>query len=303
METTALTDSFLAALADADGDGTTEVLPASDLEAALAERLATARAAWPDVDVTGAAFAAHLGRVVAAGAPAGDVVARLAKLRTSDLYLALGCAHGNPAAVQAFEDNVLNVVPAALSRLRVPPATVDEIRQQVRQRLLVPRDDRPPRVADYTGRGDLRNWVRATAVRTGLNFLRKHRREVAVSDDDRIMSAFPSPEDDPELAHMKGLYRRQFKQAFVDALASLDKQDIALLRLYHVDDLTIDEVGAIYGVHRVTAFRRITRARERLVASTRQTLQAALAITPTELESVMRLIHSQLDISVATYLK
>ena len=79
--------------------------------------------------------------------------------------------------------------------------------------------------------------------------------------------------------------------------------EITLLRLYHVDDLTIDQVGAIYGVHRVTAFRRITRARERLVAGTRRALQTSLAITPTELDSVMRLIHSQLDISVATYLK
>jgi transposase len=37
------------------------------------------------------------------------------------------------------------------------------------------------------------------------------------------------------------------------------------LRYHHVDGLNIDEIGAIYRVHRVTAFRWLEKAKEQLV--------------------------------------
>jgi RNA polymerase sigma-70 factor (ECF subfamily) len=58
----------------------------------------------------------------------------------------------------------------------------------------------------------------------------------------------------------------------------------------------------MYRVHRSTAARQVARTRDALLAATRRALMARLHIGRREFESIMRLISSQLDVSVATFL-
>jgi RNA polymerase sigma-70 factor (ECF subfamily) len=108
--------------------------------------------------------------------------------------------------------------------------------------------------------------------------------------------------DDPELAYMKQRYRGDFKQAFLDTLAALSPRDQTLLRYHHVDSLNIDEIGAIYRVHRVTAYRWLEKAREALVIGIQQRLKERLRLNQGELDSVLRLIRSQLHLSLVRHL-
>jgi len=291
-----LVDSFLSCL---DESARAQAAQTSALHLVLDELVANAHDEWPDIAVPADEFLGYLAERLPG---AGELVAELRGVRASDLYLACGCARGDSRAIAAFERRYLAVVEGALARMNIPPSTRDEVRQLVRHKLFVAEPDNAARISDYAGRGDLRNWVRATAVRTCLNLLRKHKREVAL-DDDRMLAAFPAAEDDPELAHMKDLYSVEFKQAFADALRGLEDRPKNLLYHYYVDELTIDQIGAIYRVHRVTAFRWINKAREELVASTHQNLQQRLDVTPHEMESILRLIRSELDMSIARYLK
>src|SRR5262249_12401783 len=108
--------------------------------------------------------------------------------------------------------------------------------------------------------------------------------------------------DDPELAYMKRTYSNEFKQAFGEALAGLGAREQTLLRYHHVDGLNIDEIGAIYRVHRVTAFRWLEKAKEQLVERTLETLPTRLRITSKELDSVLRMIRSQIHLSLVRQL-
>jgi RNA polymerase sigma-70 factor (ECF subfamily) len=83
-----------------------------------------------------------------------------------------------------------------------------------------------------------------------------------------------------------------FERAFAEAVALLPARDRNLLRFHLIDRLGIDQIAAIYHVHRATAARRLACARGALVASTRARLRCQLAIDTTELASVMRLIES-----------
>ena len=65
---------------------------------------------------------------------------------------------------------------------------------------------------------------------------------------------------------------------------------------------TVDDLGALYKVHRATAARWIAAAREHLVEETRQRMIAHLRIGPAEYDSILELIHSQLDVSVSRVL-
>src|SRR5262249_4210651 len=153
----------------------------------LSEIMRAARAAWPGIVVADDEFVAYL----AARLPAGDdAVAALGALRTNDLFLACACARGDAAALRAMESGPLGEVAAAVARSGLRGVPIEDVMQTVRRVLFVASADAPPRIADYRGTGDLRSWLRITAVRAALKLLRKERHEVAV--DDEVLAALPS---------------------------------------------------------------------------------------------------------------
>jgi RNA polymerase sigma-70 factor (ECF subfamily) len=232
--------------------------------------------------------------------------AALDGLRPADLYLACACAKGSTAAINAFDRDYMREVDIALARMRIGPPRLHDVKQLVRQRLFVGggtagAPTSAGKISEYGGRGDLRRWVRSVAVRTCLNELRKGKREVLV-DDDHLIAQHAVTSDDPEVEYMKRTYSNEFKAAFGDALAALGPREQTLLRYHHVDGLNIDEIGAIYRVHRVTAFRWIEKAKEQLVKTTLDTLKTRLKLPASELESVLRMIRSQIHLSLVRHL-
>ena len=71
-----------------------------------------------------------------------------------------------------------------------------------------------------------------------------------------------------------------------------------LLRHSVIDGLGIDQIAAIYHVHRATAARQLKQARTTLVDATRERMRIALRVSETELESIMRMIMSLADITL-----
>nr|WP_316629172.1 sigma-70 family RNA polymerase sigma factor [uncultured Brevundimonas sp.] len=269
-----------------------------DLETRIATMVDEGRTQWPELVVEPTAFASFVASHIPEGRRADE---SLAALRAGDLYLTCACSGGDQAALLAFDSRYMREIELALSRMRISSSQVDEVKQLVRQKLFVPDRGRPGRIVDYSGRGDLRRWVRSIAVRTCLNQMRKGKRELPTQDD-RVFDAMSARGDDPELAYMKQRYRNEFRQAFVQALDSLTDRQQNLLRYHHVDELNIDEIGAIYRVHRVTAYRWLEKARSALVVKTQKALRAQLNVEQRELESIMRMIRSQLHLSLVRHL-
>jgi RNA polymerase sigma-70 factor, ECF subfamily len=274
----------------------------ADLDRRLWTLVAEGRAAWPDLAVDAVDVVTFVGRQVTP-----DLAeASLEGLRPADLYLACGCAKQLPQAIAAFDRDYMREVDIALARMRIGPPRLADVKQLVRQRLFVGggtagAPTSPGKIADYGGRGDLRRWVRSVAVRTCLNELRKGKREILV-DDDHLIAQHAIAADDPEIEYMKRTYSNEFKAAFSEALKALGAREQTLLRYHHVDGLNIDEIGAIYRVHRVTAFRWLEKAKEQLVRSTLEILRNRLKLPANELESVLRMIRSQIHLSLVRHL-
>ena len=266
----------------------------SAVESAWAATLSTARAAWPHVTFDDGQLATFIGARLAGSGT--DVAEALASAPAADLALAAACAAQESTAHAAFDD-VLTEVDAAGASTRAPKDLVDEVKQLLRVQLLVARDDRPPGITGYRGKGPLRGWVRITATRELIRHLKKAARETPIELDEALGAA------DPILEQLKGEYRSQFATALREAIAELGPEDRTLLRQQIVDELSIDELGAAYGVHRATAARWLTRARGALVAATRTRLAARLALPVDEIDSVIRLVQSRLDASVVRYLR
>jgi RNA polymerase sigma-70 factor (ECF subfamily) len=265
---------------------------APGLEATLRAHLDAARAAYKDIHVDDARFVAHVARSL----PEDDVAEALQGLHAADLYLALGCGSADDRAIAELERRFIADVPEALQRLaaKVPP---DEVVQVLRAKLLVAEHGALPKILDYSGRGPLAGWLRIAAIRTGLDLARRRASERAAPSSDALLEV-PAAMADPELEHIRRRYRADFKAAFETALHGLTKEDRNILRLHLVDGLNIDEIGAIFQVHRATAARWIARCRERVHDETRRVLAQRLKIDDTELRSILGIVRSQLDLSI-----
>jgi RNA polymerase sigma-70 factor (ECF subfamily) len=280
----------------------TQLTAIAELERKLWALVAEGRAAWPALAVDAKDLVELVGKHVDADAAADA----LDGLRPADLYLACACAKRVAGAIDTFDRDYIREVDIALARMRMAPARVADVKQLVRQRLFVGggtagAPTSPGKIAEYAGRGDLRRWVRSVAVRTCLNELRKGKREILL-DDDHLIAQHAIAADDPEVQYMKQMYSDQFKAAFAEALHQLGAREQTLLRYHHVDGLNIDEIGAIYRVHRVTAFRWLEKAKEQLVRVTLDTLRAKLKLPASEVDSVLRMIRSQINLSIVRHL-
>jgi len=273
-----------------------EALP--DLARRLWNLIAEGRAAWPDLALEPRVLVTFVAQRLEGD---GDPEEAIDGLRAADLYLACACAAGSSEAITQFDRHYMKEVDIALARMRVGPPRVADVKQLVRTRLFVGADGVSGKIGEYAGRGDLRRWVRSVAVRTCLNDMRKGKREI-VTDDDQLIAQQAMPGDDPELAYMKRTYAHEFKEAFAQALAALGAREQTLLRYHHVDGSNIDEIGAIYRVHRVTAFRWLEKAKEQLVKGTLELLRARLKLSAKELDSVLRMIRSQIHLSLVRHL-
>lgn len=261
---------------------------AAGWEEPLVQLLGEARRAWPALAVAPEAFLDWvLERLPAQGSEA---------LKAADMYLAFACAQGDEAALKSFEQLYMPEVEGSLVRLRLEPFQREELRQELRQKLLVAQDETGPRIGTYGGRGDLKRWVRAVATREGLVLLRKNTPEVEMEEE--FFEAFPTAAEDVELQHARREYQVEFKRAFEEALASLLPEERNLIRQHFIDGLTTPQLAALHGVHRVTLFRWLKQACEALVERTRTLLLKRLPLTETELASLNRLIRSQLDVSL-----
>jgi RNA polymerase sigma-70 factor (ECF subfamily) len=272
-------------------------MAASTLDDALASAHAKGLEAWPEVELAPARFTEYLRERLPEGVPPEEALDRLA---IGDLYLAAAVAAGDPRAIAVFDRVLGNEITAAADAARIDAATRDEATQIVRTLLLLPRPERPPAILDYAGRGPLRGWLRVTATRELLRVVKKSGREVAL--EEHLLDA-PAIGDDPALAALKDQYREALAAAFRETLEQLGARERTLLRYQLVDGLNIDEIGAIYQVHRATAARWMVKVRDELVERTHSRLAVMLKIDTDEVPSVVRLVQSQLEVSVIKHLK
>lgn len=263
------------------------------LETLLAGHLAAGRAAWPTVTLSDEAFLRHLARHLP---PEGAPAEALRQLHAADLYLACACAGGEPQALRALEQHVLQKVPARLGQL--PATTVDEVLQVLRQRLLLGMGGAPPKISDYSGRGPLGAWVRIVAARIAGELTSRAGRQELFSEPPEALERMLAP-DDPEREVLRADSREVLSEALRAALAALSERERGLLRLHHLHGLTMDRLATMYGEPRSSVARHVAQARERLLKHTRRELAARLKLEGRELESLLGLVQSRLDLSLS----
>lgn len=257
--------------------------------------LLEAHARWPSVSQPPEHFARYVGEKLPSDV--GDLLASLEALELSDLYLACACIRGVPAALEVFDSEVLTGLEQTLKFFQRGAVFVDDVRQLLRERLLVEKNGRPGKLATYSGRGLLSSWVNVVAQRIAF--------ELIGSSNPILDSSAPEPVSefvDPELAHIRARFQPEFQAAFRAALAALSDRDKVLLRLNLLGRVSHERLGLIYGVNQSTVSRWLAAARDTVRAGVLRELSGRLGLGAADVESVIRVVNSDLDLSLARVL-
>jgi RNA polymerase sigma-70 factor (ECF subfamily) len=239
-------------------------------------------------------FTTHVLTAIPPDHDAGDYVESLA---TEDLYLACACMYGVPEAIAVFDERWLSAVPDYVARIDRSRDFGEEIRQQLRERLLVRRPDRPPKIAEYAGRGSLASWLRVVAVRLALD--QQARPDHARRADDDLMLEQLAGETTPDQLVLRARWAGAMTAALRRAVATLGPEQRVILRMYFASGQNTQQIASVLRVDRSTAARRLVAARQAVFDATHEFLRAELPIDTTEFASLARAVHDQLDISLS----
>jgi len=294
------------------------------LDAALDEAPRGNGAGWIARDELGAELARRL-----ESDGEEDVARWWDHLRPADLYLACACSRGVAAAIERFERIYGDEIARTARRFERPGLSAEDLLQLLRAKLFTAspaetaaaadgeptpggepgsgstrEPTREPKIASYTGQGFLQNWVRVTTTRTFIDCCRRpSEAELEVPIANELAARLAEPGADPELELLKREHAAHFKAAFAEAVGALDSSDRLVLKQHLCERLTIDQIGALYRLHRATAARRLARAREALLAAARAALARRLGLPPERLAGVLDLVASRMDVSVERLLR
>jgi len=285
---------LLAALGRSGAGADLEALSTS-LEGALAQ----AELAWPGVSLSPGELLPFLAERLVGEK---DVVAALGRLRVGDLFLACACLQGDLVAVEQFHARFMPLIGIALRRVDPRGDLTEDVSQMVYLKVFMPTDGSEPRIAQYAGRGDLGKWLQVVAVRVAQNVMRRQVKERQIGDSslERLVSS--GQEGTEELRFIKQLYREDFKAAFREALAGLSSRQRNILRHRLLDRMGLDDLAALYNVHRATVIRWIAAIRQQLLQTTREELGRRLRLEESEINSMVRVLRSQVDTSIQLFL-
>ena len=262
------------------------------MERAWSKVVARGRAGWPTINIADETFADYVRQRL----EPGEGAAEAAELHVEDLYLACGCALGMNEAVRTLDDRYLSQVGAFLSRIDRSSVFIDDVRQKLREKLLLPHEsDGKPRIASYSGRGALSSWMQVAAIRAALNLRRDQKAPkgtVSFEDGDSDEAlALPNP----ELRLLQRRHRDDFRAAFAQAVAALDVEQRQLLRWHFLDQLSLTQIGTMRKVDKSTVSRWLATARQALFDETQRLLQDQLQVPQSDVASLMRVVRNELD--------
>ncbi len=254
-------------------------------DTALNQILADCLRVWPDVEIDAQLFLDYLRERSADASP-----------HVTDLYLACACGLSQRVALDHFERKFLSQVSAFIAQIDSSADFAEEVRQQLREKLLVHTPGTRAKIADYRGTGALGGWLRVASVRVALDLKRQEQSSPIEPARDSLPS-MPAPLIDLELDYLKASYRDELQEALQLTLAGLPIDERNVMRLHYFDGLSIDEIGSLYKVHRATVARWLMASRETILSETRRILRDRLKLEESELDSVINLVQSRLEAS------
>jgi RNA polymerase sigma-70 factor (ECF subfamily) len=139
------------------------------------------------------------------------------------------------------------------------------------------------------------------AIRVALN-LRRGKAASAELANESEAAALAAAGTDAETDLIRRRYGPAFEDAVAGSLAALSPRERTLLRLRLVDGVEVEQIAAMYRVHRTTITRWLGACQASLLVEVRRVLADTLGLTGSEIASLAGVLQSQLHVSLARLL-
>jgi RNA polymerase sigma-70 factor len=221
--------------------------------------------------------------------PDADVRRFVAELRAEELCLAIACARGDESAwedfVRDYKGFVEQYARQVAFRYRWSQTTADDLVETVWGDLYGLRsaeEGRASKFAAYAGIGSLRGWLRAVLYQTAVDHYRRHRESVPLEDVENVVR-----ERRRESGPLADRYAVAAREAVARALADLEPEQKVVLAYYYFDDMTLKQIGQLFGVHEATASRWIARAQTSIRKAVERILKKDFGFNAAQIEACL----------------
>jgi RNA polymerase sigma-70 factor len=94
-----------------------------------------------------------------------------------------------------------------------------------------------------------------------------------------------------------------FRNALTDSIEGLELCDRNMLRFHYFHGLTVDQLADMFCSHRAAVVRQLARIRERVLRDTRRGLAHRLELDKHQLDRLVDLARSRLDLAITRVLR
>jgi RNA polymerase sigma-70 factor (ECF subfamily) len=248
---------------------------------------ALGKGSWPSLDLPLAGFAAFAGR--------DRRLADLSPEMISDLFLAAACAHNVSGALQTFRNRLFPVVAQAAKSYDASGPFAEEVYQHVSELMFVGGPDGQPKILNYQGEGPLASFIGTAARRVALRMATSSAR---FTGEEALVHQL-SQMHTQETSILKQQHRDLFNRALVMAVRQLSGRERLVLRLNLSERVSTTKIAAMYRVSQPTVSRWIQRAARTIFAKVKDLVCDELDIDTRELESLLLLVRSQIEITIS----
>jgi RNA polymerase sigma-70 factor, ECF subfamily len=254
--------------------------------------------AWPTFEIDRKSFRRCLESAIA---NITDPREALSNLYIEDLCLAHACALRVPAALRIFEALHLAHIEDSLNYLRRLPFSLDDVRRQLEDILIVGTNGHGPRIAQYAGRGPLSRYVRTAAVNVARDMLRRRSFDVAADGDALAESALASSED-AATQLVQARYEPAIREAVQAALLALDRRQRLIVRLHLSKGTSFSAIARMLHVNQSTITRAFATTLRQLHADVSRRLRTTYGFDGSDVESIVRDLRGHIDLSLSRLL-
>ncbi len=253
----------------------------------MSSRYEAGQRAWPEINLSFEEFAAFAD---SRRPPEGPIPADFA----DDVFLACACARNVPHALRCFRDRFAPVVAAAVRRFDDSDAFAEEVYQRLSELLFVDGPEHPAKIGLYSGTGSLAAFVGTTARRIALRLTANSGR---FQGEEALIQQF-SQIHEQETSMLRMRHREIFNRALSVALRQLPRRERLILRMNLVERVSTTKLAAMYKVSQPTISRWIQKTAQNIFTTVKETVCDELEIDTRELESLLLLVRSQIEITI-----
>jgi RNA polymerase sigma-70 factor len=238
-----------------------------------------------------------------------EVSGYLESLNLEDLCLAAACAKGDETAWEDFFREYRSYLISIARSVTQDAGSAEQLADSTFGELYGLRESAGTRVSKfsfYSGRGSLRGWLRAVVLQLSADSHRKSSRFVQTEepeDLDRIASAaVPKARPAAETEFIGRGYRTAVAEALKQAVNQIEPRERLLLSHYYYDEMTMREIGRVFGVHEATICRWLTKVQTRVRKLVEKGLARDHRFNRRQVQEAVEFAAESADINIGEFL-